>query len=219
MKSDKDTKSVLITGGSGDIAKAIASELKGVGMSVLAPSRSELDVLDIEAIRAYVAGHKIDILVNNAGHITDTPLLKTPSTELFTTINVNLTAPMQLAREVLLANSSAQVINIASSAGTKPRADWASYCASKAGLIMASACLALEGVDVICLSPGRTASKMRTKLFAKEDASTLMQPRDFAKVVYLATQHCFSAGENIDVNVSNVGLIIDRASRALEKGK
>ena len=103
----------------------------------------------------------------------------------------------------------AKIINIGSSAGTKVHGAWSSYCASKAAVIMATKCWAEEGVDVICLSPGRTITKMRKSMYPNEDPNTLMKPEDFAIVVHQAINNKYSKGINLDVNISNVKELIN----------
>ena len=43
---------IVITGGNGDIAKAIRNKLEGE-FEVLTPGKAELDVTDIEQVRTY----------------------------------------------------------------------------------------------------------------------------------------------------------------------
>ena len=60
---------VLITGGNGDIAKALTDLLKLEGYDVKAPGKNEMDVTDIQSIEACISNYKPDILVNNAGYV------------------------------------------------------------------------------------------------------------------------------------------------------
>ena len=119
-------------------------------------------------------------------------------------INVNLTGTFICTGAVLQRNKNAIIVNIGSSAGSKPRATWASYCASKAGVIIATKCWSDEGVRAICISPGRTKTKMRENLFSNENPEELLKAEDFADVVIRAINGDFEWGKNLDVNVGNI---------------
>ena len=69
---------------------------------------------------------------------------------------------------------------------------------------MATKCWAEDGVNTVCLSPGRTETKMRKGLFPNEDTATLLKPEDFADIVLRAIEGRYKAGAHIDVNVNNV---------------
>lgn len=198
-------KKVLITGGNGDIALAIINKLKEIGrFDIYAPSKIELDVTDESRVRFYINSIKPDILINNAGYIKPQSIFSSQLESDLLTIDVNLKGVFNCTNAVLLNNKDAFVINIGSSAGTKKRADWGAYCATKAAVIMATKCWAEEGVKVVCISPGRTNTKMRRSLFSFEDNDTLLKAQDFAVIIIMAIQGKFCYGDNIDVNIKNI---------------
>ena len=119
-------------------------------------------------------------------------------------IDINLIGTFNCTNAVLKLNPATKIINIGSSAGTKVHGGWSAYCAAKAAVIMATKCWADEGVDVVCVSPGRTVSKMRKSLFPDEDQSTLLKAEDFAKIVIKAIHEEYPKGSNIDVNIQNI---------------
>ena len=113
---------VVITGGSGDIAIAIANELKNdtsKNYEILLPGRNELDVTDIEIINQYFKKVRPDILINNAGAILLEKIEKNNILAHKQVIDVNLTGVFACTGAVLSANPKAKIINIGSSAGTK----------------------------------------------------------------------------------------------------
>jgi len=99
-------------------------------------------------------------------------------------------------------------VNIGSAAAKKVHGTWSSYCASKAAVVMATRCWAEDGKRCICVSPGRTETKMRRFLYPEEDRETLMRPEDFAQIVVYASQGLYENGSNIDVNIGNVQALI-----------
>ena len=80
-----------------------------------------------------------------------------------------------------------KILNVASTAGMTPRPGWLTYASSKASVIAMSQSLTAElaeyGIKVYCVSPGRCATKLRTRLAPDEDPSTIMQPEDVAEVI------------------------------------
>ena len=177
---------VVITGGSGDIAIAISNELKkdiSKNYEILLPRRTELDVTNIEMVHKYFQSTHPDILINNAGAILLEKIELNNIKKHKQVIDVNLTGVFACTGAVLSSNPNAKIINIGSSAGTKVHGEWSSYCATKAAVIMATKCWADEGIDTICISPGRTLTKMRKSMYPNENPDTLMKPEDFAIVV------------------------------------
>ena len=198
-------KKVLITGGNGDIAKAIAKVLLAEGaFEVYLPGKEELDVTNYEQIHSVLSSFKPDILINNAGYVVPYDIKDNMHESEKKSIEINLLGTFWCTSVALSINPTCEIINIGSSAGTRVHAQWSSYCASKAAVLMASKCWAAEGVKVKCLSPGRTSTKMRSFLFPDEDTSTLLNPDDFAIIVLKAIQGAYAYGENIDVNISNI---------------
>ena len=197
-------KKALITGGNGDIAKAIAVLLGQEGYEVFAPGRQEMDVRNYEQVTQVVSKFQPDLLINNAGYIKVNNIADTDIAIEKQSIDINLIGTFNCTNAVLKANPNAKIINIGSSAGTKVHGGWSAYCASKAAVIMATKCWADEGVDVLCVSPGRTVSKMRKSLFPDEDQSTLLKAEDFAKIVIKAIHEEYPKGSNVDVNIQNI---------------
>ena len=195
---------VVITGGSGDIAGAIAAQMRGLGCEVFTPTRAELNVANIKSVQDYFAKTTPDILINNAGAIVLDAIAHNDIAAHKNVIDVNLAGVFACVGALLRANKNAKIVNIGSSAGTKIHANWSSYCATKAAVIMATACWAAEGIDAVCISPGRTLTKMRKSMYPCEDPASLMSPEDFAKAVVAIIQRGYERGANIDVNLHNV---------------
>ena len=77
-----ETPAALVTGGEGDLGKAVRAELESRGLVVFAPGRSELDVSDPEAVAKFVGAlPRIDLLVHCAGILRDRMLSGTPEND------------------------------------------------------------------------------------------------------------------------------------------
>jgi NAD(P)-dependent dehydrogenase (short-subunit alcohol dehydrogenase family) len=203
-------KKVLITGGNGDIASAIISQLNSIGgYEIMAPGKEVMDVTDPKSVRDFVDSFIPDILVNNAGYVVPMSII---SCDIFSekkAIDINLFGVFNCTAAVLAKNRNAQIINIGSSAATKSHGTWSSYCAAKACVVMATQCWADDGVNTVCLSPGRTATKMRKGLFPEEDTNTLLRSEDFAKIVIKAINGYYKKGSHINVTKQNVEELIN----------
>lgn len=185
----------LITGGDGDIAKAIAEKLEG---DVYAPNRDELDVSNIENVYNSVKELRPDVVINCAGYIKPDKVKESNQAEWIRQISVNLVGTYLVSKNAL-ENGAKVIINISSTSGMGGRGNWSAYCASKAGVISFTQSLAEEGVRAYCISPHRTKSKMRKYLFPDEDQETLMTPDKVADVVLDVLKGKYNSGVNIEL--------------------
>ena len=201
-------KRVLITGGGGGIAQALKELLLEQGYEVFAPTRSELDVTSEQSIRRAVESFRPHVLVNNAGCVVPQSMRDADFENTKRHIDINLLGVFWCAQAVLRQNPDADIINIGSAAALETHATWSEYCATKAGVVMATKCWAEDGIYSVCISPGRTRTKMRKSLFWDEDPSTLLDPSDFARVVLKAIQREYPSGTHIVVRKQNVEKIL-----------
>ncbi|MGL6210307.1 MAG: SDR family NAD(P)-dependent oxidoreductase [Paracoccaceae bacterium] len=171
-------RTAIVTGGLAGMGLAICHALTAAGVKVAAGSRSggaagpegpafagELDVCDTASVNAFVdratkALGPIDILVNAAGITAEAPVSGHSDTLWDLIIDTNLTGAFRMTRAVLpgmMARGWGRVINIGSTAATVGAPESAAYCASKAGLLGLTRCVALEGaaqgVTCVMVSP------------------------------------------------------------------
>lgn len=206
-------KKVLITGGSGGIAQAIKQMLEADGFHVYAPSRNELDVTSLDSIRSVVGPFCPDILVNNAGYVVPRSIKEADYLETKKHIEINLLGTFWCAQAALSVNPHVDIINVGSAAAIETHATWSEYCATKAAVLMATKCWAEDGIYTVCISPGRTKTKMRKSLFPDEDQTTLLDPLDFAKVVVKAIHKEYESGTHLVVRKQNVDKILKGESQ------
>ena len=196
--------SVLITGGNGDIARSIRELLIDEGFNVFSPGKAELDVTNIDSIKCYFDKYTPDVLINNAGYVVPKSIRKGDYAETKKHIDINLIGTFWCTQVGLSMNPNLSVINIASAAAVEAHATWSEYCASKAAVVMATKCWAEDGIYAIAISPGRTKTKMRKSLFPNEDQNTLLDPKDFAKIVFKAVRKEYPSGTHVIVRKQNV---------------
>ncbi|PHX40857.1 short-chain dehydrogenase [Pseudomonas sp. NZIPFR-PS5] len=189
----------VVSGGTRGIGLALSTKLMTLGYRVIALYQSDadaarqaeakwdgalvtvrVDVSDPAAVRG-VADQIIaefgvpHVLVNNAGINRDRPFLELTDEDWSRVIGVNLSGPFYLTRAFASAMREAgrgSVVNIGATTGIRPRLDGANYCASKAGLLHLTKCLALELAPLVrvnCLIPGMTdTEELRTRFHLDE---------------------------------------------------
>jgi 3-oxoacyl-[acyl-carrier protein] reductase len=152
---------------------------------------ARVDVSDPDAVAAAAAGVLSSlgppgVLVNNAGVNIDRPVLAMSTDDWRTVLDTNLSGSFYLARAfapaMLEAATDGTIVNVGATTGMRPRKDGANYCASKAGLLQLTKCLALElapRIRVNCLIPGMTQTAELVARFKLDDparrASVLAQ--------------------------------------------
>ena len=195
-------KTVLVTGGSRGIGRAIVSALTSAGYSVAFTYKSSSEAAlslasecgalairadssvpsEIEKAVATVT-EKLgspDILINNAAISSFSLLSELSLEEWENTLAVNLTAPFLYSRAVIphmVSEKWGRIINISSVWGLVGSSCEAHYSATKAGLIGLTKALAKElgpsGITVNAIAPGVIRTDMNSALDAESlDALT-----------------------------------------------
>lgn len=162
-------RTALVSGGLSGIGLAIAEDLLAHGARVAVGSRRAaqrgdtgetarfqimaLDVCDgaevsraVEMVEADLG--PVDILVNAAGMTAEQGVVGHSDALWQRILDTNLTGAFRLTREVLpgmIVRKWGRIINIGSTAATVGWMDNPAYCASKAGLLGLTRCVALEG--------------------------------------------------------------------------
>jgi NAD(P)-dependent dehydrogenase (short-subunit alcohol dehydrogenase family) len=127
----------------------------------------------------------LDVLVNNAGISHPQPVVDTDPALFDATIAVNLRAPALLASAVgaamVAAGTGGSIITVASAAALAPLPDHYAYCASKAGLVMATKVLARElgpyGIRANSVCPTVVLTEMGQRVWGEEAKAAPMLAR------------------------------------------
>lgn len=207
----------VITGASGGIGAAIAAALAAEGAALLLSGRDEGrlegaartareagaaavetltgDLQEEAALTALAerAGEAVDVLVHSIG-LFRAGLLEAATMEDFDALmRVNLRVPYRLSQLVLpaLRARRGQVVFVNSTSGLTARGTVAAYAASKFALKGLADALREEvnpdGVRVLSVFPGRTATPMQAEVKAFEGSpyhpERLLQPEDVAQTV------------------------------------
>ena len=187
-------------------AAAVVREVGATGGRAIAV---DADVTDAAAVGSMVAGVEatlgpIDILVNCAGIIQNKPFLETTDEDWRRVIDTDLGSVFVMCRAVLpgmVARGQGVVINIASDLGILGRAEFAPYCAAKAGVIGLTRSLAREfapAIRVNAIAPGPVETQMLSP--ASMSAAWIAKEKDipqarFAAPEEIAATALFLAGD------------------------
>ena len=237
---DLTGKTALVTGATGGIGEAIAKSLHAQGaiIGISGRNQEKLDALatalgeNVHVLSADLSEEgaikdltgradktmgQIDILVNNAGLTRDGLSMRMSANDWQDVLDVNLTAPFQLAQTVqrgMMKRRFGRIINISSVVGVTGNPGQCNYVASKAGMIGWSKAMAAElasrGITVNCIAPGFIATAMtdalndeqKENINAAIPAKKMGTPEDIAAAAaYLAsTEAAYVTGQTIHVN-------------------
>ncbi len=241
-----EPRTALVTGASRGIGRAIALALPDAGIGTVvvhyATRRDEAEAVcraleergvraraeaaDLgrpEAVKALAeaalatCGGRVDVLVNNAGVRHDGLFAMAAEASVRQVIEVDLMAPLLLARQLvreMLKARWGRIVNIVSGAGVTGNAGQASYAAAKGGLIALTKSLGRElashGILCNAVAPGLIDTDMvaamkpeaRERLLAQVPLGRLGTGAEVARVVaFLAGDGAaYVTGQVISVN-------------------
>lgn len=175
-------KTILLTGASRGIGKAIHKKLKK-NYTIIAPAREELDLLDNKSIELFIKKNKekeIDIIINNAGINFPQWIEEISDENIENTIKTNLIAPIRLIRGFvgnMKKNKWGRIINISSAFGIVARGKQVLYSSTKHGINGVTKALALElaqyNILVNSVCPGFTKTDLVVKKNTPEKIAAL----------------------------------------------
>jgi NAD(P)-dependent dehydrogenase (short-subunit alcohol dehydrogenase family) len=165
-------------------------------LSITGDVSSEADVAELATrVRDHFA--RVDVLVNNAGISCIAPAEDTTAEEWRLVLDVNLTGPFLLCRELgrmMLQVGAGSIVNVASIAGLRGVGDRSAYNASKHGLVGLTRTLAAEwggrGVRVNAVCPGW----VKTEMDEEDQAAGGYTDRDIVEQVPMGR---FAAPEDV----------------------
>jgi 3-oxoacyl-[acyl-carrier protein] reductase len=216
-------RTVLISGASKGIGRALAEHLAGQSHNVVGIARAQdstfpgrLHAFDLSdriatstALQEITSANRIDAVVNNVGLVRPQALEEVTLEALDAVLDLNLRTAVQLTQAALPGmreNGWGRVINIASlvALGAPERS---SYAAAKAALISVTRGWALElattGITVNAVVPGPT----ETKLFGESD-----RPGSDDEMRYLAMVPMRRFGRAGEIAAAIAFLLSDGAS-------
>lgn len=212
---------VLITGASRGIGRAVKELFEQNAYNVIAPSRQEMDLSNIESVKEYIKHNKdlnIDIIINNAG-INDINFIENVTDkELERMFNVNLVAPILLTRAFVPYMKKmhfGRIVNIGSIWGIVSKEGRCIYSATKNGINGVTNTLAIElapnNILVNTVCPGFTLTELTYKNNTKEQIDLISsdipigrmaKPEEIAKTIFFLgnEKNTYITGQRIAVD-------------------
>jgi NAD(P)-dependent dehydrogenase (short-subunit alcohol dehydrogenase family) len=224
-------KTILITGVSRGLGRALTEEFIRLGHVVIGCGRSEkeiaslqkqfpapndfsvVDVADDSQVAAWakkvLAAHAApDLLLNNAALINrNAPLWQVPAQEFSDVIDVNIKGVANVIRHfvsAMIRQGRGVIVNFSSGWGRSTDAEVAPYCATKWAIEGLTQALAQElppGLAAVPLNPGIINTAMLQSCFAG-GATNYPAPREWAKTAAPFLLKINSADNGKQLNVS-----------------
>ena len=173
-------RTVVVTGGTKGIGKAIVERFEAAGDRVVGVGRATCDVTDEDQVEAlFDEVGDVDVLVNNAGLAQGAPLARTSVDAWREHLEVNATGAFLCTRAVLggmIERGDGRIVTVASTAGLRGARYTAAYTAAKhaaVGLMRATAAeVAGTGVTANAVCPGWVRTDMMRRAVERITATT-----------------------------------------------
>jgi 3-oxoacyl-[acyl-carrier protein] reductase len=164
---------------------------------------------------------RLDVLINNAARVIDKPALDMSLEDWGNVMDVNLRgtflAAQSAARIMLAQEGGGSIVNIGASTGIRGRRNGVNTCASKAGIMIMTQCLALEwapDIRVNTIVPGLILTPETEQRFGLDDPTEIAsrarnvplgrlgQPEDVADgvMLLLSPEARFMTGQKIVID-------------------
>jgi len=214
-------KTVLITGGSRGIGKAIKEIFECSDYTVYSPTRLELDLSTDNSINNFIERNRtveFDVIINNAGVNEINFLEDVEQSEIDSMIQINMKAPMLLLKAFIpnmKKNRYGRIVNIGSIWAVVSKKGRGVYSSVKNGLHGITNTLALELGDfnilVNTVCPGFTLTELTRKTNSPEDIKAITEliplkrmahPEEIAEfVVFLCSEkNTYITGQKICID-------------------
>ena len=189
---------MLLTGRDGNDLEAARQRAGRHGADVITHRADLADDDDVQALADTALEHlgEVDILIHSLGLFLGGPVADFPVEDLDRLYRVNLRSPFLLTQTLLpsLLRTKGQIVFVNSSTGLIAHPTVSAYATTKFGLRALADSLRAElnpqGVRVLTVYPGRTASDMQAEVLDFEgkpyDPSRYAQPADIAGPTVLA---------------------------------
>jgi NADP-dependent 3-hydroxy acid dehydrogenase YdfG len=190
--------SVCLIGRNSASLETAAGEIGGRASSVKTYRTDLTADADIHSLKACLSadfGH-VDILIHSAGIYSMGRIEDSPVEQFDIQYRTNVRAPYLLTQALLpmIRSRKGQIVFINSSAGLNSKANVSQYSATKHGLKAVADSLREEvneeGIRVLSIYPGRTATAMQARVHEMEGKEYFpdffLQPADIAEVIITA---------------------------------
>ena len=169
---------ILVTGGSGGIGSAIKNQLISEGHEVVAPTSSELDLADLDAVELWISNNSnlyIGGLVLSAGINSPKAFLEISDSDFARTFDVNMKSSRMLIQAFLptmVKHKVGRIVAVSSAYANLARIDRSSYSISKAALEALIRSIAVEHANTNIIANVVVPGFISTPLTQKNNSQT-----------------------------------------------
>ncbi len=216
-------KTVLITGGSSGIGKAIGEYLTQKGYKVYGTSRKpenikdskfpllKMDVNQTESIEAAITEilskvEHIDVVINNAGVGITGPIEETPESEIKNAFQTNFYGPINVIKAILpqmRKQGFGHILNITSIAAYMGLPYRGIYSATKAALEITIEAMRMEtiqfGVKMTNIAPGDFATNIAAGRYHSPVLDDSPYKRDYGSTLKMMNEHVDNGGDPLEM--------------------
>lgn len=216
-------KTVLITGGSSGIGKAVGEYLNGKGYQVFGTSRKpetisdsvfpllKMDVNHAASIAAAVSevlrqAGKIEVVINNAGVGITGPIEETPEAEIKKAFQTNYHGPINVIKAVLphmRKQGFGHILNVTSIAAYMGLPYRGIYSASKAALEITIEALRMEtlqfGIKMTNIAPGDFATNIAAGRYHAPELEDSPYRKDYGSTLKLMNEHVDNGNDPLEM--------------------
>lgn len=214
-------RTVLITGASRGIGKAIFERFAEEGYRILAPTRAEMDLGDPASVDAYIRHNLdtgVDAIVNCAGINPLAAIGNILDSDFDRTMQINVKAPMKLIQgfaDGMKERRYGRIVNISSIWGIVSKEKRTTYSISKNGIHGLTNALAVElgeyGILVNSVCPGYTNTELTKQNVPESEAAEICktiplrrfaEPSEIAELVYFlgSDRNSYITGQKIAID-------------------
>lgn len=213
-------KTAFVTGGNGEIGRAIVSEFKKHRYTVIAPGSAEMDCNDNMSIKRYCENlhvGPINAYVHAAGINHPKPFTEVTAESLLKTIQINTLSFLFISQQLNhhFDQAGARIVAISSIYGTISRTNRIEYSTAKHGLkgMVQTMALELAGRNILVntVSPGFIATGLTYKnnsadvineLISDIPVKRLGKPEDISGLVFYlcSDKNNFVTGQDLIVD-------------------
>lgn len=212
-------KTVLITGGSSGIGKAIGEYLSQKGYQVFGTSRNpekiknsafpllKMDVNNVQSIETAIATllketQKLDVVINNAGVGITGPVEETPEDEVKKAFQTNFYGPINVIKAVLpkmREQGYGHILNITSIAAYMGLPYRGIYSATKAALEITIEAMRMEtlqfGIKMTNVAPGDFATNIAAGRYHAPVLENSPYKKDYGNTLKMMNEHVDNGGD------------------------
>lgn len=193
-------KSVVITGGNGQLGTVVSAQFRLNGWIVASPTQDELNVLESESVNNFFASQKtsVNAVVHLVGGIvTASNVAEHTDQDFQKMVNLNLTSTFNVIRAAFSAMKAGggSIVTVGAQSVLHPVAGRALYSASKAAVVSLTQSVAEEGkpysIRANCIIPSIIKTPSNIEWAKNNQEEDWITPEEISQtIIHLSETSC-----------------------------